>query len=86
MPVYLFNSPLYEWLYNDPSFYAYYEHALGEVARLGRGSDYVHIFPMAKTFPAEQMQTVDHLILPAAQAYTAWIVEQMTLYPYQLYP
>ena len=78
MPVYLFNSPLYEGLYNDPAFYAYLEKALGRVSRLNDDSAYVRIQSEVMTFPLEEMQTVDHLILSAAEVYTNWIAGQIS--------
>ncbi|HNT22908.1 MAG TPA: hypothetical protein PKM21_00965 [Anaerolineales bacterium] len=77
IPVYVFNSPMYEGLYTAPAFRAYFDDAQAQVLRLAEEAYFARIVREVMTFPAEQMQTVDHVTLPAAEAFTRWLAEQI---------
>ncbi len=77
VPVYLFNSPMYEGLYNAPAFRAYFDAAQSKVLLLAEEAYFANPIRDVMTFPAEQMQTVDHVTLPAAEAFTRWLAEQI---------
>jgi hypothetical protein len=75
--VYFASAPVYEGLYNQAAFQ---EHLAGVQAMLHgytADSPCLHQVSEVKTFPAEVMQTVDHLTDPAAREYTRWLVEQI---------
>lgn len=76
--VYVSHSPLYEGLYADPGFQhhlARLDEALAAIA-----ATHPRLRPLAgppKTFPAEQMTTVDHLIEQGAHAFTESLAERI---------
>jgi hypothetical protein len=77
MPIYLVNSPLYEGLYADDGFQSYLAELHRQINAIIGESQYVHMIPEIKTFPATQLQTADHLTLPGAQVYTEWLIRNV---------
>jgi hypothetical protein len=77
LPIYLVNSPLYEGLSADDGFQAYLAELYGQIDSIVGKSQFIHRISEIKTFPATQLQTADHLILPGAQAYTKWLIENI---------
>ena len=77
LPIYLVNSPLYEGLSADDGFQAYLAELHGQIDSIVGESQFVHLIPEIKTFPATQLQTADHLILSGAQVYTEWLIERI---------
>jgi hypothetical protein len=74
LPIYLVNSPLYEGLSADDGFQAYLPELHGQIDSIVGESQFVHLIPEIKTFPATQLQTADHLTFPGAQIYTKWLI------------
>jgi hypothetical protein len=72
--VYLVNSPVYERLFQENDFQVYLSGLYAALADYANRSPQVIFIPGAKTFPADQMQTPDHLIESAAEIYTRWLV------------
>jgi hypothetical protein len=77
--VYLVNSPVYQGLYNNPAYQNYLNGLQQKLSEFDRDSAYVFHIPAVRTFPAELMQNPDHLILPGAEQYTHWLIEQIAL-------
>ncbi len=77
LPIYLVNSPLYEGLSADDGFQAYLAELHGQINSIVGESQFVHLIPEIKTFPATQLQTADHLTLPGAQVYTEWLIQNI---------
>jgi hypothetical protein len=76
--VYLANSPLYERLYHQQAFQKYFAQIEGSLAALTAGSSRVHrIFKVPMTFAKDQLEHVDHVIYPAACAYTKRLVSEI---------
>lgn len=75
--VYLVNSPIHERLYGSPIFQEYAGGMHAELAGFDRQSERVHYLEAYKTFASHLMQTSDHLITPAAETYTQWLVDSL---------
>lgn len=75
LPLYLVNSPLIEGLATEKEFQAYLAQLQAQLVEVIEPSEYTHLIPDLKTFPASQLQTADHLILPGAQEYTEWLIQ-----------
>ena len=77
--IYLVNSPVYQGLYDNPAYQSYLSGVQQKLAEFASDSSYVYHIPAVRTFPAELMQTPDHLILTGAEEYTHWLIEQISL-------
>jgi hypothetical protein len=75
--VYLVNSPVYQGLYDNPAYQTYLAGVQQKLAEFASDRSYVLHIPAVRTFPAESMQTPDHLILTGAVEYTHWLIEQI---------
>jgi hypothetical protein len=75
--VYLVNSPVFEGLYIDPNYQAYLSDVQAKLAEFDSDSQFVFHIDEVRTFPADLMQNPDHLILPGAEIYTNWLIEQI---------
>ena len=77
--VYLANSPVYEGLYADPAYQAYFAGVFDKLAEFAGDSPNVHYLTAVRTFPAELMQNPDHLIVDGAEQYTLWLIGEILL-------
>ena len=77
--IYLVNAPVYQGLYDDPAYQSYLNDVQNKLAEFASDSPYVYHIDAVRAFPAELMQTPDHLILPGSEAYTHWVIEQISL-------
>lgn len=76
--VYLVNSPLYEELYQNPDFRAYYDRVQTELEQISQRSERVQrIMTTPMTFSKEEMENADHLISTAAEAYTKQLAQEI---------
>ncbi len=75
VPIYLVNSPLIETLNSDEGFQAYQAGLHAQMESIIGQSEWVHLISEVKTFPANQLQTADHLIYPGAQVFTSWLIQ-----------
>ncbi len=78
LDVYLVNSPLYEGLWEDSGFTAYYADVVAEIERHVADQPRVHLLlrePM--TFPASELVNVDHLTASGAERFTGRVIEEI---------
>jgi hypothetical protein len=75
--VYIFNSPLYEGLLQEPAYLGYLEAQHGEMENLSAGYSRVHYIRRVAAFPAELMQNPDHLTTLGAEQYTRWLIGEL---------
>lgn len=75
--VYLAISPLYEGLATDPTFQGRLTEVQTYLLSVADQSDHIHFIPAIITFPAEQMEDVDHLTEPAAREYTRQLSDEI---------
>lgn len=76
--VYLTNSPLYEGLYQNKNFRAYFSQVQKTLRSVADKSDRVHyILQKPITFPKIRMQNADHVIESAAKEYTHKLVSEV---------
>lgn len=76
--VFVVNSPIYEGLYKDEVFQAFYRQLTIRITRVLNGDRWIHnLLPDPKTFPADQMENADHVTYAAAQIYTDWLVSRL---------
>ncbi|MCP4543617.1 MAG: hypothetical protein GY832_41420 [Chloroflexi bacterium] len=68
--VFIANSPIYEGLYENKDFQAYFSKVQMELDRFAEQSEYIHYLSTPFTFPINQMQNTDHVIHSAAEEYT----------------
>jgi len=73
----LVNAPVYVGLYSHPEYQAYYQALHSYLQSVADQSSHTHHVAGISTFPAEQMQNPDHLILTGAEEYSHWLVEQI---------
>ena len=76
--IYLANSPLYEKLYQNPDFQAYYNQVQAELQTISDRHKNIHLL-MAKpmTFSKEEMENADHLIVSSAETYTRQLAKEI---------
>ena len=77
-PIFLFNSPLYEKLWNYPEFQAYFSLIPEDLAEIVADSPRFHCLvdhPMV--FSGDMLQSVDHIIEPAAGPFTDRIARRI---------
>jgi hypothetical protein len=78
--VFIANGPIYDRLYADSAFQAYFERLQAAIAPIVAASPRVHyILNPPMTFPASKMQSVDHLTYTGALEYTSRIVSEMRI-------
>ncbi len=76
--LYIANSPVYDSLYADSAFQAYFARVQAAITEIVAASDRVHyILNPPMTFPAAEMQSVDHVIYDGALKYTARIAAEI---------
>jgi hypothetical protein len=75
--LYLANSPAFEGLYANPDYQEYFHSLQYYLQDVANQSANVRYIPSVKTFPVEQMQNPDHLIVSGAEEYTQWLVEEI---------
>ena len=76
--VYLTNSPIYEELYQNPEFRAYYGQVQQKLAEFSDRSDKLHyVMREPMTFSKEEMDNADHLIESSARVYTEKLVSEI---------
>lgn len=75
--IYLVNSPVYAGLYTDDEFRAYLTAKLAWQMDFAAQSNAVRVIQAVRTFPAEQMQNQDHLVVGAAEVYTYWLLGEL---------
>lgn len=75
--VYLANAPVYENLYQDEKFQAYYEKMQNFLTAFCKHKSwtYINVHPM--TFSAEELQNVDHLTTAAAEYFTSYLITEI---------
>jgi hypothetical protein len=75
--VYLANSPMHEMLYFDPNFQVYWQTVQAQLAPYAAQSAHLHYVEPVFTFPAEQLQTADHLIVSGAETFTRLLIAEI---------
>jgi hypothetical protein len=76
--VFIANAPLYDKLAEDSGFQAYFAQVVAELDKIVSKSDRLYFIarePM--TFEDDKLQSVDHLIYPAALVYTQVLVSEI---------
>ncbi|MFX0198421.1 MAG: hypothetical protein ACFFCW_20060 [Candidatus Hodarchaeota archaeon] len=75
--IYIANSPMYEGLYQNESFQAYY----GEIREMLKSytdrNQLVNYIDKSVTFPRDQMENANHALHSAAQIYTKMLVTEI---------
>ncbi len=71
--VYLASGPIFEEVAADEAFQIYYGQVRTELQTFADRSEKLHLLPILATFPADQMENVDHVIFEAAKTYTGLI-------------
>lgn len=76
--IYLANSPIYDELYQNPDFRAYYNQVQTELTQISDRHKNIHyIMAQPMTFSKTEMQNADHLIASAAETYTKQLVNEI---------
>jgi hypothetical protein len=75
--LYLANSPVFEDLYTNSDYQEYNQSLQSYLQDVANQSTNVQHIASVKTFPAEQMQNPDHLIVSGAEEYTRWLVGEI---------
>ena len=75
--VYLVNSPIYEQVYNDPSYKIYFDKFSNDITKYIDNKTTFLLFKRPMTFTNLQMQNPNHLIYSAAQIYTSTIASEI---------
>ena len=75
--LYLANSPVFEGLYADSDYQSYNFSLQSYLQDVANQSTNIQHIASVKTFPAEQMQNPDHLIVSGAEEYTRWLVGEI---------
>jgi hypothetical protein len=75
--LYIANAPVYEGLYASVDFQNYNQSLQSHLQNIADQSDNTYHIPSIKTFPIEQMQNPDHLIVSGAEEYTEWLIKQI---------
>ena len=76
--IYLANSPMYEGLYRDPGFQAYFRQVQQELRAFAATSPRIHYIAQEPwTFPKDQMEDCDHVTAPASQEFTRKLAEEI---------
>lgn len=75
--VYLAVGPLFDGLYRDPAFAAYFTQVEVHLEEVAAQSGRIHYLSQVTTFGADHMQNIDHVIHDAAEIYTANLAAQI---------
>lgn len=75
--LYLANSPVFEDLYTNSDYQEYNQSLQSYLQDVANQSTSVFHIASVKTFPADQMQNPDHLIVSGAEEYTRWLVGEI---------
>lgn len=75
--IYLANSPIYEKLYENQDFKAYFTNLQDTLDSYAAKSERVHYIREPITFPKEEMENADHLVYSAAKVYTDRLISQI---------
>ncbi|MCA9916906.1 MAG: hypothetical protein KC445_03095 [Anaerolineales bacterium] len=75
--MYIAFGPLYGELVKDERFQAYYLAERAALQAITDQSTHVHLLETLATFPADQMENVDHLIFEAAKVYTGMLADEI---------
>jgi hypothetical protein len=75
--IYLVNSPVYEGLYGAPRFQAYLAAKFAWQVDFASQSEVMRVVEAVRTFPADQMQNQDHLVIGSAEVYTLWLIGEL---------
>ncbi len=76
--VYLANSPLYEGLYKEPEFKAYYQQVQGALRAFTATSPRLHYIAQEPwTFRKDQLENCDHVTEPASVIYTNKLADEI---------
>ncbi|MDY6805499.1 MAG: hypothetical protein SXA11_17050 [Cyanobacteriota bacterium] len=68
--VYLVNSPIYQDLYNNEDYQAYFSQVQNTLSAYAAKSKKVYYIREPMVFSKEEMENADHLVYPAAKVYT----------------
>ncbi|GAA6621737.1 hypothetical protein [Scytonema sp. NUACC26] len=79
--VYLANSPLYEVLYENEKFKAYFSQVQKTLNAYANRSEKIHHIQKPMTFPKEQMENADHVVYSAAKVYTNELITEIISIP-----
>jgi hypothetical protein len=71
------NAPIYEGLFSNASYQGYFQSLQSYLQGAAAKYDHTQYVSSVKTFPADQMQTPDHLIVPGAEEYTHWLIGEI---------
>jgi hypothetical protein len=77
MDVYLIHGPVYEGFVKEDAFQRYVGDMGDYLEELAMRSENVDYLPDLVTFPADQMQSSDHVIEPAARRYTVAVASRI---------
>ena len=75
--LYLANSPVFEDLFTNTAYQDYFQSLQSYLQDVANQSTNVQHIASTLTFPAEQMQNPDHLIVSGAEEFTQWLVEEI---------
>lgn len=75
--LYLANAPAFEGLYSNPAYQAYFQDLQTYLAGIANESGNGYHIPAVMTFPVDQMQNPDHLIVSGAEEFTHWLIEEI---------
>ena len=75
--IYLAFGPMYEGLVQNKDIQVYLGEVQAELQTFADQSEHVHLLETRATFPADQMENVDHVILEAANTYTNLIAAEI---------
>ena len=75
--LYLANSPVFEGLFANSDYQDYFQSVQSYLQEVANQSANVHHISSVMTFPAEQMQNPDHLIVSGADEFTRWLVGEI---------
>lgn len=77
--IYIALGPQYEGMAADQNFREYLDTVMEHLSQFDAQSESIHFISDVKAFPANQMQTADHLIDSGAREYTKWLVEHIMM-------
>jgi hypothetical protein len=75
--VYVLQSPIYDGLYSSSVYSRFMSTYLEELEQIVRPYKNVHVIDASCTFPANQMESVEHLVGKSADIYTEFVVSQI---------
>ncbi len=75
--LYFVNGPLVDVLYQDPAFQAYFTDLSAYFEDLAMQHEPVHFAGIVATFPASQLESVDHAVYQSAVIYTRQLADEI---------